>query len=124
MFWNDDIEIDEYNDFYGFMKSCFKGSSREEMKIFTQYILNSDTLRSRKYFNYNGYDIDELEKLFFGNDGYELINDLKKLNLFKYLGEKKGKIKIHQRSNNISLTLHKLLCNFNTCCVLSFKNRS
>lgn len=108
MFWNDDIEIDEYNDFYGFMKSCFKGSSREEMKIFTQYILNSDTLRSRKYFNYNGYDIDELEKLFFGNDGYELINDLKKLNLFKYLGEKKGKIKIHQKNNNISLTLHKL----------------
>ena len=108
VFWNDDIEIDEYNDFYGFMKSCFKGSSREEMKIFTQYILNSDTLRSRKYFNYNGYDIDELEKLFFGNDGYELINDLKKLNLFKYLGEKKGKIKIHQKSNNISLTLHKL----------------
>ena len=108
VFLSDDISIDEYNDFYGYMKSCFNGSSREEMKIFTQYILNSDTLRSRKYFNYNGYNIDELEKLFFGNEGYDLINDLKKLNLFKYLGEKKGKIKIHQKSNNISLILHKL----------------
>jgi hypothetical protein len=109
VFLSDDISIDEYNDFYGYMKSCFSGSSREEMKIFTQYILNSDTLRNRKeVFNYNGYGIDELEKLFFGNDGYDLINDLKKLDLSKYLRERKGKIKVHQKSNNISLILHKL----------------
>ena len=108
VFFSDDDSIDDYNDFYGFMKSCFNDSSREEMKIFTQYILNSNSLRGRKYFDYKGFDIDELEKLFFGEDGYELINDIKKLDLFKYLVKSKGKIKVHQRGNNISLTLHKL----------------
>lgn len=109
VFINDNIEIDEYNDFYGFMKSCFNDDvNREEMKIFTQYILNSDTLRSRKNFKYKGYNIDDLEKLFFGNDGFRLINDLKKIDLFKYVSKGKGRIKPFNRSKNISLILHKI----------------
>jgi len=108
VFWNEDDSIEDYNDFYGFMKSCFNDvSDRGEYKKFINYILNSDTLRSRKNFNYKGYNIDELEKLFFGNDGYRLINDLKKIDLFKYIGKTKGKIKPFNRSKNISLILHK-----------------
>jgi len=107
--WSNDDEIDEYNDFYGFMKSCFNdGSDRFEYKKFINNILNSDSLRSKKNFNYKGYNIDELEKLFFGNDGYELINDLKKINLFKYVSKDNGRIKPFNRSKNISLILHKL----------------
>ena len=107
--WSNDDEIDEYNDFYGFMKSCFNdGSDRFEYKKFINNILNSDSLRSKKNFNYKGYNIDELEKLFFGNGGYELINDLKKIDLFKYVSKDDGRIKPFNRSKNISLILHKL----------------
>lgn len=107
--WSNDDEIDEYNDFYGFMKSCFNDNSdRFEYKKFINNILNSDSLRSKKNFNYKGYNIDELEKLFFGNGGYELINDLKKIDLFKYVSKDDGRIKPFNRSKNISLILHKL----------------
>ena len=115
--WNDDDGIDEYNDFYGFMKSCFNDDSdRFEYKKFINNILNSDTLRSRKKFNYKGYNIDELEILFFGNDGYELINDLKKIDLFHYISQNEGKIKVFNRSKNISLILHKLENEFMDMC--------
>ena len=109
VFWSENEEIDEYNDFYGFMKSCFNdGSDRNEYKKFTNYILNSNTIRFRKNFNYKGYNIDELEKLFFGEDGYELINDLKDINLQKWFPIRKGRKKKYTKHTNISFILHRL----------------
>ena len=107
IFWSDDISIDDYDDFYGFMKSCFNDESdRNEYKKLIWYILFSNTIRYQKDFNYKGYNIDDLEKLFFGNDGYELINDLKKIDLFKYLKTHIGREKKYNRGTNISYILH------------------
>jgi len=108
IFWSNDNK-DDYNDFYGFMKSCFNDEGeRGEYKKFINYILNSDSLRSRKNFKYKGRNIDELEIEFFGIGGWELINDLKKIDLFKYISKDKGRIKPFYRKKNISLILHKI----------------
>lgn len=117
VFWNYDDEIDEYNDFYGFMKSCFNDESdRSEYKKLIWYILFSETIRYRKEFNYKGYNIDDLEKLFFGNDGYRLINDLKKIDLHKYIKTNIGREKKYDRGINISFILHTIENNMMDSC--------
>jgi hypothetical protein len=99
----------EYNDFYGFMGSLFDDEdNRIEYKLFIWVLLFGDTIKYNKKWRFKGLTKSELEILIFGRDGSKLINDLKKIDLFKYIKKNSGREDKYYRGKNISLILHTL----------------